>query len=861
MALRLAAIADADGAADPTTPTAVPAASAATTQVRALFARGGAALAATDTPAWRAVFADAAEIEDQHACHYARRALAQAALAARGSAPGTLGPRYVAVADALLGVLEEEPREPVLLNLTGIAFYELGAIGAAEPLFAAALRLDPQLPHVAANLDECRRRRRRGLATPSRALAPAVQAELRTLSVRAKRAALAARPATGLTLSLCMIVRDEEAMLGRCLAAVASAVDEIVIVDTGSVDGTVAIAESFGARVLHHEWTGDFAAARNVSFDAATGDWLLYLDADEVLVADDAARLRALTGHVWREAMYLVETNHTGELEDGTAVTHDALRLFRNRPEYRFEGRIHEQIAQHLPGYLPDRLARTDVRIEHFGYLGVVRDTKEKSRRNIDLLEQQLADGDDSAFLHFNLGSEHSAAGDAQAALREFTRAWTEVRDDTRLSTYGYAPALAARLVRMQRIAGAHAELDRTVDEVLERFPGLTDVVFEQAHAARAQDDLPRATALLERCLAMGDAPSRYSATVGCGTHLARVTLGETAFEQGDLARAEELLREALELAPAYLGTVEVLARVLRARGADGASVAATIHDGVAAVTPSVRFLLAVALFETGADADAETELRGVLAAQPSAAWARVALAEALLSQDRTAEAAEAAAQVPADAPAKGAALRTQAFALLADGARVDAAVVLAAPAAVDSLDPAERAALQAWAGSGDPVPAAAADVICVMLDALARLERFDAFELLVAVLGRLPIGARDRHERLASLYLRRGYLDSAADEWLVVCEQLGVDGAALRGLAQVAVGRGLDEDARLLAAEAAALDGGGHAPPPAPAPFPLVQMASPGLKREEDAPNTRTEVMPAPGPWMGRPSVQEDPP
>ena len=84
-----------------------------------------------------------------------------------------------------------------------------------------------------------------------------------------------------------MIVKDEEAMIGRCLQAARDAVDEIVVVDTGSTDRTVEIAESLGARVLHHEWDGDFSAARNVSFDAATGDWVMYLDADEVLVADD----------------------------------------------------------------------------------------------------------------------------------------------------------------------------------------------------------------------------------------------------------------------------------------------------------------------------------------------------------------------------------------------------------------------------------------------------------------------------------------------------------------------------------------------------------------------------------------------
>ena len=139
-------------------------------------------------------------------------------------------------------------------------------------------------------------------------------------------------------------------MLPRCLTAVKDAVDEIVIVDTGSTDRTVEIARSFGARVIEQPWTGSFSDARNTSFDAATSDWVMYLDADEVLVAEDVAKLRAVTGRTWREAFYLVETNYTGESGDGTALTHNALRVFRNRPEYRFEGRLHEQIAHHLPG-------------------------------------------------------------------------------------------------------------------------------------------------------------------------------------------------------------------------------------------------------------------------------------------------------------------------------------------------------------------------------------------------------------------------------------------------------------------------------------------------------------------------------
>src|SRR3954465_9718832 len=91
-----------------------------------------------------------------------------------------------------------------------------------------------------------------------------------------------------------MIVKEEGRHPGGCPAAPQGVADEMVIVDTGSVDDTVAIAESFGARVLHHPWTGDFANARNLGLDAARGRWILYIDADERLQPVDRADVEAL---------------------------------------------------------------------------------------------------------------------------------------------------------------------------------------------------------------------------------------------------------------------------------------------------------------------------------------------------------------------------------------------------------------------------------------------------------------------------------------------------------------------------------------------------------------------------------------
>ena len=94
-------------------------------------------------------------------------------------------------------------------------------------------------------------------------------------------------------ISLCVIAKNEEAMIADCLESVRDVVDEMIVVDTGSLDRTVAIAEAAGARVVTFKWCDDFSAARNASIKAATGDWVLILDADERLGAGQGAAIRA----------------------------------------------------------------------------------------------------------------------------------------------------------------------------------------------------------------------------------------------------------------------------------------------------------------------------------------------------------------------------------------------------------------------------------------------------------------------------------------------------------------------------------------------------------------------------------------
>ncbi|MBS1677408.1 MAG: glycosyltransferase family 2 protein [Actinobacteria bacterium] len=736
-----------------------------------------------------------------------------ATTATRRALPGL----YLEIAREALDGLAAEPCEPVLLNYAGVALSELGARKGAAQLFQAALRLDPQLADAARNLDRARTRQGAGPKLPA-----AVAARLRPLENEARRVATAARPATGLRLSLCMIVRDEEEMLPRSLGAARDAVDEIVVVDTGSRDRTVEIARSFGATVIERQWTGSFADARNASIEAATGDWLLFLDADEVLDPADAPLLRELTGRTWREAFYLVETNHTGELGDGTAVTHNALRAFRNRAEYRFEGRVHEQIAQNLPSDLPERIEPTPIRIDHYGYLGAVRDAREKSRRNIELLRRQLGEAGANPFFHFNLGSELAAAGDAAGACEQFERAWALLAEDPTRRERPFTPSLTVRATKALRFNGRLAAAEARALEGLALFPDLTDLVFERALVAAAEGDVERGATLLEECLERGDAPSRYSPTVGSGSFLALVRLAELERPR-DPERAEELLRRCLEEHPAYLGSVLPLAAAMIARGVPAEEVVAEIEGAVAAPTPSVRFMLATALYEAGEAAAAEPLYAAVVEAQPGNGGARLALTETLLSTRRYLEAAAVAASIADDDAFAIAAARSELFARVLAGrgddegaesatARPGVDDVTAAGAGAPDADATARAARRglpaseldlfaAWAARTPAFPAldpTIVDTLATMLEALLRVEEFEAFEALLPALAATGLPARRRHSILAEIYLRRGFLESAADEWAASCEEEGPDPEALGGLARVAAARGLTEDAEI---------------------------------------------------------------
>jgi tetratricopeptide (TPR) repeat protein len=762
------------------------------------------AMRARDTETLARVYRDIEGWNDAQRRFQGRKLVTEVVFVGGAELPGdTWSSVYATAAAALLDALEPEPSEPVLLNYLGVLLYELTELGAAEALFKTAQRLDPTLPHVKQNLAAVRSWKR---ANGQLRLLGPLAAQGKSLGLRARRVAAVAAPAKGLTVSLCMIVKDEEDMLPGCLEQIADAVDEIIVVDTGSTDRTVEIAESFGATVIHFPWNGSFADARNIGLNAATSDWLLYLDADEHLAPGDATKLRTLLGHTWREGFHLVETNYTGGEDAGTSVTHLALRIFRNRPEYRFEGRIHEQKTQNMPTYLPERFEPTTIRIRHYGYLKNRISAKEKSRRNIELLEIEAREAP-TAFTSFNLGSEYLMLDDAAEAAKHFDAAWESLQADEDWTLAGYASILASRIALARRESGRIDEAREALAVGIAAMPDHTDLHFELALCARAEGDSAEAERIALRCLQLGDSPARYASVAGSGTYLALCLLGEIAERRGDASAAEGYYLRSLAEHPDYVAPVLPAATLMLARGAELPELAAALPLG----RPSSALLAGTACLEAGRLDDAALLYGEVLERQPANDAARIGLAETHLSARSWAEAAEAAAAVPDDSPLAKAAAAEVFFAHAAAGDEpaLRAALAAAAPA---SASPTDRLVYGAWADAlaGRPLPQwlppAALGTVATALEALLRVQEFEAFETLAHIGATIDVPLGDWREVLAQMYLRRGFLDSAADEWIEVANEQPT-ARAFVGLAQVALARSLDEDAAALAQHALELD------------------------------------------------------
>ena len=224
-------------------------------------------------------------------------------------------------------------------------------------------------------------------------------------------------------LSVCLIVRNEEKFLGRCLKSVRDLASQIVVVDTGSTDHTVEIAREHGAEVHSFAWCDDFSAARNAVLEHATGDWVLMLDADEELSAAGREKLKPAMKDAAVMAWRLPIVNAGREAEGCSYVP----RLFRNAPGLFYVGRVHEQVfssieVRRAEWGLENRLG--DATLIHYGYTPEMTRDRNKVERNLRLLERAVGELPDEPHLLMNLGMELARSGRETEALARYQEAF-----------------------------------------------------------------------------------------------------------------------------------------------------------------------------------------------------------------------------------------------------------------------------------------------------------------------------------------------------------------------------------------------------------------------------------------------------
>ncbi len=206
-------------------------------------------------------------------------------------------------------------------------------------------------------------------------------------------------------LSVCMVVRNEERNLPKCLDSVRGLAGELIVVDTGSIDATPRLAASYGAQVIPFDFTfADFAAARNRAIDGASKPWILVLDADETLDRGGAPMMEELAGRGENVGYFVERRNHW---PDPSACTTDyAVRLFPNRPQHRYRGRVHETIdASILAG--GGRLQQTGIRIDH-NFASDPEARRGKNLRYLKILQEEIAaDPMDDSRLDFLAAEYH----------------------------------------------------------------------------------------------------------------------------------------------------------------------------------------------------------------------------------------------------------------------------------------------------------------------------------------------------------------------------------------------------------------------------------------------------------------------
>jgi tetratricopeptide (TPR) repeat protein len=374
------------------------------------------------------------------------------------------------------------------------------------------------------------------------------------------------------SISLCVIARDEEAFLPGLLQSVQALVDQVVLVDTGSVDQTKNIAEAAGALVVEQEWQDDFAGARNCALEHATGDWILVLDCDERLSPESVDVIRnAVTKNDFDLGMMALHNaksldSDTASILDGTERQGDPVllpRLIRRTSDLQWSGVIHESISKWMA--LEKRsVKRIQADILHFGCVPEVLNSRQKDARNLKLLEKRCAAEPNNPGIRTHLAQVYLHNGEPEKAMEAVEMAWTSMARNRQMGGPQVAIVPLATLrayiqIRTDQISAALETLNQAVAwggdhanlEVLQGVCRETQALNLMGDARKSV--LNKAKVHFEKALSSAGSVDSNERIPGATTWASQTRLATTCLMLGQIEEATAGFYAAIDAKPDHL--------------------------------------------------------------------------------------------------------------------------------------------------------------------------------------------------------------------------------------------------------------------------------------------------------------------
>ena len=294
-------------------------------------------------------------------------------------------------------------------------------------------------------------------------------------------------------ISACYIVKNGAADLEHSLKSLKSFVDEIIVVDTGSTDNTVEVAKKFGAKIFFEQWQNDFSTPRNVALKNATGDWIVFLDADEYFSSETAQNIRFAveTAQKFNQQGMLIFLVNI-DVDDGNKIlgTSYVMRIFKNLRDLKYIGKIHEELRIDKKPLSPITFAPPNVlTLYHTGYSKSV--NKNKAERNLKMLLAELEETDEPQRIYGYIAECYNG-------LDDFTTAEKFARLD--IENKGNNSSRSYRII-LKILASTQERLNERMNFAklaVEKFPNLPEFTAELAECYAAQKNFSKAVEMMQ---------------------------------------------------------------------------------------------------------------------------------------------------------------------------------------------------------------------------------------------------------------------------------------------------------------------------------------------------------------------------